>query len=52
MELRGIRDVNSIKKIANEVIGHIKGYKNKLIDEEDKVLSKWLIQESKEDWIK
>ena len=50
LELRGIADVDSIKKIANEGIGYMKGYKNKLKGEEDKILAEWLIQQSNEGW--
>ena len=37
MEKRGIADSQSIENIANDGIGFIKGYKNKLRGEEDKV---------------
>ena len=50
LEQRGIADVDSIRKIANEGIGFMKGYKNKLKGEEDKVLAKWLLQQSKKGW--
>jgi len=43
LEKRGIADVNSIAKIANDGIGFMKGYKNKLKDGEDKVLAQWII---------
>ena len=44
LEKRGISDENSIAKIANEGIGYMKGYKNKLKDGEDKILAQWIIQ--------
>ncbi len=50
LQKRGIADVNSIAKIANEGIGFMKGYKNKLKDGEDKVLAKWIIQNAQEGW--
>ena len=50
LEKRGIADVNSITKIANDGIGFMKGYKNKLKDGEDKVLSQWIIQNAKKGW--
>jgi len=50
LEKRGISDENSIAKIANEGIGFMKGYKNKLKDGEDKVLAQWIIQNVKEGW--
>ena len=50
LEKRGIADVDSIAKIANEGIGFMKGYKNKLKDGEDKVLAQWIIQNAKEGW--
>ena len=37
LEKRGIADVDSIAKIANDGIGFMKGYKNRLQDGEDKV---------------
>ena len=52
LERRGIADLDSIEKIANEGIGYMKGYKHKLKGEEDKVLAKWLIKKSKEGWNK
>ena len=52
LEQRGIADLDSIEKIANEGIGYIKGYKNKLDGEEDKVLVKWIIEQSKNGWKK
>ena len=48
LDRRGIVDIDSIIKIANNGIGHVKGYKNKLKGEEDKVLAEWLIKKSKE----
>ena len=50
LEKRGIADIDSIRKIANNGIGYMKGYKSKLKGEEDKVLAEWLIQQSKEGW--
>ena len=50
LEKRGIADVNSIAKIANDGIGFMKGYKNKLKDGEDKVLAQWIIQNSEKGW--
>ena len=50
LEKRGIADVNSIAKIANDGIGFMKGYKNKLKDGEDKVLAQWIIQNAKKGW--
>ena len=50
LEKRGIADVNSIAEIANEGIGYMKGYKNKLKDGEDKVLAQWIIQNAENDW--
>ena len=50
LEKRGIADVNSITKIANDGIGFMKGYKNKLKDGEDKVLAQWIIQNAQKDW--
>ena len=50
LEKRGIADVNSITKIANDGIGFMKGYKNKLKDGEDKVLSQWIIQNAQNGW--
>jgi len=47
---RGIADENSIAKIANEGIGFMKGYKNKLKDGEDKVLAQWIIQNAEKGW--
>ena len=50
LEKRGISDENSIAKIANEGIGFMKGYKNKLKDGEDKVLAQWIIQNAEKGW--
>ena len=50
LEKRGIADVNSITKIANNGIGFMKGYKNKLKDGEDKVLAQWIIQNAEKGW--
>ena len=52
LEQRGIANIDSIKKIANNGIGYMKGYKNKLKGDEDKILAEWLIQQSKEGWKK
>ena len=50
LEKRGIANVNSIAKIANEGIGYMKGYKHKLKDGEDKILAKWIIQNAENGW--
>ena len=50
LEKRGIADVNSITKIANDGIGFMKGYKNKLKDGEEKVLAQWIIQNAEKGW--
>ena len=50
LEKRGIADVNSITIIANEGIGFMKGYKNKLREGEDKVLAQWIIQNAEKGW--
>ena len=50
LEKRGIADVNSITIIANDGIGFMKGYKNKLRDGEDKVLAQWIIQNAEKGW--
>ena len=50
LEKRGIADVNSIAKIANEGIGFMKGYKNKLKDGEDKLLAQWIIKNAQKGW--
>ena len=52
LEKRGIADSNSIQRIANEGIGNMKGYKNKLKGQEDKILSEWIIKQSKTGWKK
>ena len=50
LEKRGIADEISIAKIANDGIGFMKGYKNKLKDGEDKVLAQWIIQNAERGW--
>ena len=50
LKKRGIADVNSIKIIANDGIGFMKGYKNKLNDGEDKVLAQWIIENAEKGW--
>ena len=50
LEKRGIADEISITKIANEGIGFMKGYKNKLKDGKDKVLAQWIIQNAEKGW--
>ena len=50
LEKRGIADEISIAKIANEGIGFMKGYKNKLKHGEDKVLAQWIIQNAENGW--
>ena len=50
LEKRGIADIDSIAKIANDGIGFMKGYKNKLKDGEDKVLAQWIIQNAEVGW--
>ena len=50
LEKRGISDLNSIAKIANEGIGNMKGYKHKLKAGEDKILAQWIIQNAKRGW--
>ena len=50
LKKRGISDEDSIAKIANDGIGFMKGYKNKLKDGEDKVLSQWIIQNAEKGW--
>ena len=52
LEQRGIADLDSIEKIANDGIGSMKGYKNKLNGEEDKVPAQWIIEQSKNGWNK
>ena len=50
LEKRGIADIDSIPKIANDGIGFMKGYKNRLQDGEDKVLAQWIIQNAEKGW--
>ncbi|KGF87709.1 Cytochrome C553 (soluble cytochrome f) [Prochlorococcus marinus str. GP2] len=50
LEKRGIADEISIAKIANDGIGFMKGYKNKLKEGEDKVLAQWIIQNAEKGW--
>ena len=50
LKKRGIADVKSITIIANDGIGFMKGYKNKLKDGEDKVLAQWIIQNAEKGW--
>ena len=50
LEKRGIADEISIAKIANDGIGFMKGYRNKLKDGEDKVLAQWIIQNAEKGW--
>ena len=50
LEKRGIANEISIAKIANEGIGFMKWYKNKLKDGEDKVLAQWIIQNAEKGW--
>ena len=50
LEQRGIADLESIANIANYGIGYMKGYKHKLKNEEDKVLARWIIEQSKKGW--
>ena len=50
LDKRGIADVNSIVKIANDGIGYMKGYKNKLKDGEDKILAQWIIKNAEKGW--
>ena len=50
LEKRGIADEIAIAKIANEGIGFMKGYKNKLKNGEDKVLSQWIIENAEKGW--
>ena len=50
LEKRGIADEISIAKIANDGIGFMKGYKNKLKDDEDKVLAQWIIRNAEKGW--
>ena len=50
LKKRGISDEDSIAKIANDGIGFMKGYKNKLKDGEDKVLAQWIIRNAEKGW--
>ena len=50
LEKRGIADVDSITKIANDGTGYMKGYKHKLRDGEDKILAQWIIKNAKVGW--
>ena len=50
LEKRGIADEIAIAKIANDGIGFMKGYKNKLKDGEDKILAQWIIQNAEKGW--
>jgi len=50
LEKRGIADVNSITIIANDGIGFMKCYNNKLKDGEDNVLAQWIIQNAEKGW--
>jgi len=50
LEKRGIADIDSIAKIANDGIGFMKGYKNKFKEGEDKVLAQWIIQNAQKGW--
>ena len=50
LEKRGIADEISIAKVANDGIGFMKGYKNKLKDGEDKVLAQWIIKNAEKGW--
>ena len=50
LEKRAIADIDSIAKIANDGIGFMKGYKNKLKEGEDKVLAQWIIQNAEKGW--
>ena len=50
LKKRGIADVNSISKIANEGIGYMKGYKHKLKNEEDKIVAQWIILNAEKGW--
>ena len=44
LEKRGISDVGSIVKIANEGLGFMKGYKKKLNAGEDKIVAQWIFE--------
>ena len=50
LEKRGIANEISIAKIANDGIGFMKGYKNKLRDGEDKILAQWIIKNAQNGW--
>ena len=50
LEERGIANINSISEIANEGIGYMKGYKNKLGEGEDIIIAEWIIENSKIGW--
>jgi len=50
LEKRGISDVGSIVKIANEGIGFMKGYKKKLNAGEDKILAQWIFENAEKGW--
>ena len=50
LEKRGIADIDSIAKIANDGIGFMKGYKNRFKEGEDKVLAQWIIQNAEKGW--
>ena len=50
LEKRGILDMNSIAKIANEGIGFMKGYNHKLNEGEDKILAEWIIKNAQKGW--
>ena len=50
LEKKGIADEISIAKIANDGIGFMKGYKNKLRNGEDKILAQWIIQNAQKGW--
>ena len=50
LEKRGIADEDSIAKIANDGIGFMRGYKNKLKEGEDKILAQWIIQNAQKGW--
>ena len=50
LEKRGIADIDSIAKIANDGIGFMKGYKNKLKEGDDTVLAQWIIQNAEKGW--
>ena len=50
LQERGIANINAISEIANEGIGYMKGYKNKLGEGEDKIIAEWIIENSKRGW--